>query len=219
MTTKNTKENTENDIENEIKKINNKDDNENFREKDSTDELYEEVNPESDEGEGEKNVSDTNENFQAEIESLRDEKLRLLAEMENLRKRADRERVDLIRYGSINLARDILSPDDNLTRALGAIIEGEKNSPTIKNLVNGLQMVQKEFSSILEKHGIKKIKALNENFDHNLHQAMLEIEDDKTEPGIVVQEMQSGYTMHDRLLRPSMVGVSKKPLSDKKIKE
>jgi len=126
MTTKNTKENTENDIENEIKKINNKDDNENFREKDSTDELYEEVNPESDEGEGEKNVSDTNENFQAEIESLRDEKLRLLAEMENLRKRADRERVDLIRYGSINLARDILSPDDNLTRALGAIMEDEK---------------------------------------------------------------------------------------------
>jgi molecular chaperone GrpE len=219
MTTKNTKENTENDIENEIKKINNKDDNENFREKDSTDELYEEVNPESDEGEGEKNVSNTNENFQAEIESLRDEKLRLLAEMENLRKRADRERVDLIRYGSINLARDILSPDDNLTRALGAIIEDEKNSPTIKNLVNGLQMVQKEFSSILEKHGIKKIKALNENFDHNLHQAMLEIEDDKTEPGIVVQEMQSGYTMHDRLLRPSMVGVSKKPLSDKKTRE
>ena len=219
MTTKNTKENTENDIENEIKKINNKDDNENFREKDSTDELYEEVNPESDEGEGEKNVSNTNENFQAEIESLRDEKLRLLAEMENLRKRADRERVDLIRYGSINLARDILSPDDNLTRALGAIIEDEKNSPTIKNLVNGLQMVQKEFSSILEKHGIKKIKALNENFDHNLHQAMLEVEDDKTEPGIVVQEMQSGYTMHDRLLRPSMVGVSKKPLSDKKTKE
>jgi len=86
-------------------------------------------------------------------------------------------------------------------------------------LVNGLQMVQKEFSSILEKHGIKKIKALNENFDHNLHQAMLEIEDDKTEPGIVVQEMQSGYTMHDRLLRPSMVGVSKKPLSDKKTRE
>jgi molecular chaperone GrpE len=219
MTTKNTKENTENDIENEIKKINNKDDNENFREKDSTDELYEEVNPESDEGEGEKNVSNTNENFQAEIESLRDEKLRLLAEMENLRKRADRERVDLIRYGSINLARDILSPDDNLTRALGAIIEDEKNSPTIKNLVNGLQMVQKEFSSILEKHGIKKIKALNENFDHNLHQAMLEVEDNETEPGIVVQEMQSGYTMHDRLLRPSMVGVSKKPLSDKKTKE
>ena len=219
MTAKNTKENTENDIENEIKKINNKDDNENFREKDSTDELYEEVNPESDEGEGEKNVSNTNENFQAEIESLRDEKLRLLAEMENLRKRADRERVDLIRYGSINLARDILSPDDNLTRALGAIIEDEKNSPTIKNLVNGLQMVQKEFSSILEKHGIKKIKALNENFDHNLHQAMLEVEDDKTEPGIVVQEMQSGYTMHDRLLRPSMVGVSKKPLSDKKTRE
>ena len=105
--------------------------------------------------------------------------------MENLRKRADRERVDSIRYGSINLARDILSPDDNLTRALGAITEDEKNSPKIKNLVNGLQMVQKEFSNILEKHGIKKIKALNEKFDHNFHQAMLEVEDDNADSGLV----------------------------------
>jgi molecular chaperone GrpE len=117
------------------------------------------------------------------------------------------------------LARDILSPDDNLTRALGAITEDEKNSPTIKNLVNGLQMVQKEFSNILEKHGIKKIKALNEKFDHNFHQAMLEVEDDNADSGLVIQEIQSGYTMHDRLLRPSMVGVSKKSTVDKKTKE
>ena len=217
MTAENKKETTENETVNDIKKTENMDDVENFGEEDSIERGSEK--PNSDKAEGEKDETKINEKLQEEIESLRDEKLRLLAEMENLRKRADRERVDLIRYGSINLARDILSPDDNLTRALGAIIEDEKNSPTIKNLVNGLQMVQKEFSSILEKHGIKKIKALNENFDHNLHQAMLEIEDDKTEPGIVVQEMQSGYTMHDRLLRPSMVGVSKKPLSDKKTRE
>ena len=150
------------------------------------------------------------ENLQEEINQLRDEKLRVLAEMENLRKRGDKERVDSLRYGSINLARDILSPDDNLTRALDAIPEEEKNSETVNNLIDGLKMVQREFSSILEKHGVKKIKALNMKFDHNFHQAMVEVVNDEVEEGTVITEMQSGYTMHNRLLRPSMVAVSKK---------
>ena len=217
MTKENKKENTENETENEIKKPENTDDIENIREEESIEGESEKIN--SEKAEIEKDETEVNEKFQDEIENLRDEKLRLLAEMENLRKRADRERVDSIRYGSINLARDILSPDDNLTRALEAITEEEKNSPTIKNLVNGLQMVQKEFSNILEKHGIKKIKALNEKFDHNFHQAMLEVEDDKRDSGLVVQEIQSGYTMHERLLRPSMVGVSKKSSVGIKTKE
>ena len=148
--------------------------------------------------------------LQEEVEHLRDEKLRLLAEMENLRKRYDRERFDSIRYGSINLARDILSPDDNLTRALEAIPQEEKDTLTINNLVDGLKMIQKEFSTILEKYGVKKIEALNKKFDHNYHQAVVEIENDETEVGTVINEMQCGYTMHDKLLRPSMVGVSKK---------
>ena len=153
-----------------------------------------------------------------QIAQLRDEKLRLLAEMDNLRKRADRDKIDSIRYGSFNLARDMLSPDDNLTRALEAIPnETEKNSDTFTNLIDGLKMVQKEFSSILEKHGIKKIDAMNNKFDHNFHQAMVEIENDEIEPGTVIQEMQRGYTMHDRLLRPSLVAVSKKS-SDKDLK-
>ena len=150
------------------------------------------------------------ENLELEINKLKDEKIRVLAEMENLRKRADREKIDSLRYGSINLARDILSPDDNLTRALNAIPEEEKNSETVNNLIDGLKMVQKEFSSILEKHGVKKIESLNMKFDHNFHQAMVEIENDEVDEGIVIQEMQSGYIMHDRLLRPSMVAVSKK---------
>ena len=148
--------------------------------------------------------------LQEEVERLRDEKLRLLAEIDNLRKRYDRERLDSIRYGSINLARDILSPDDNLTRALEAIPQEEKNSLTVNNLVSGLKMVQKEFATILEKYGVKKIEALNKKFDHNFHQAVVEIENDEVEIGIVINEMQCGYTMHDKLLRPSMVGVSKK---------
>ena len=155
--------------------------------------------------------------LQEEIERLRDEKLRLLAEMDNLRKRYDRERLDSIRYGSINLARDILSPDDNLTRALEAIPQEEKNSLTINNLVSGLKMVQKEFSTILEKYGVKKIEALDKKFDHNFHQAVVEIENDEVEVGIVINEMQCGYTMHDKLLRPSMVGVSKKTEKTDKI--
>ncbi len=154
----------------------------------------------------------------AELEGLRDEKLRLLAEMENLRKRSAKDKNDWIKYGSINLARDILSPSDNLTRALEAIPLKEKRSESINNLIDGLKMVQKEFMMILQKHGVKKIEALNNKFDHNLHQAMLEVESDKHDAGTVVQEIQSGFTMHERLLRPSMVGVSKMTENKKKDK-
>ena len=158
------------------------------------------------------------ENLRDEIEQLRDEKLRLLADMENLRKRSDRDRMDSIRYGNINFARDILSLGDNLSRALDAIPKDAEKTETITNLINGLRMVQREFTSILEKHGIKKIEALNQRFDHNFHQAMMEIESEEVEEGIVIQEIQSGYNMHDRLLRPSMVGVAKKPYKDEKKK-
>ena len=158
------------------------------------------------------------ENLRDEIEQLRDEKLRLLADMENLRKRSDRDRMDSIRYGNTNFARDILSLGDNLSRALDAIPKDAEKTETITNLINGLRMVQREFTSILEKHGIKKIEALNQRFDHNFHQAMMEIESEEVEEGIVIQEIQSGYNMHDRLLRPSMVGVAKKPNKDEKKK-
>ena len=165
-----------------------------------------------------KKQNELEENLRDEIEQLRDEKLRLLADMENLRKRSDRDRMDSIRYGNINFARDILSLGDNLSRALDAIPKDAEKTETITNLINGLRMVQREFTSILEKHGIKKIEALNQRFDHNFHQAMIEIESEEVEEGIVIQEIQSGYNMHDRLLRPSMVGVAKKPNKDEKKK-
>jgi len=157
-------------------------------------------------------------NFNEEISNLRDERLRLLAEMENLRKRSEKEKVESIKFGSSNLARDILSTNDNLTRALDNVPEEKNRTGAIKNLIDGLRMVQKEFTTILERHGIKRINALNNKFDHNLHQAMIEIETEDKEEGIVVQEIQSGYIMHDRLLRPTMVGVSKKPQQNKKNK-
>ncbi|MDC3112345.1 nucleotide exchange factor GrpE [Pelagibacteraceae bacterium] len=152
-------------------------------------------------------------NFEKEIETLKEEKIRLLAEMENLRKRFEREKVETIKFGSINLARDILSPGDNLERALDALPEDENHSESIKNLIDGLKMVLKEYKSALEKHGVKKIETLNQKFDHNFHQAMMEVENNDVEEGTVVQEVQSGYTMHDRLLRAAMVGVSKKPVA------
>ena len=146
--------------------------------------------------------------------ALREEKIRILAEMENLRKRFEKEKIETIKYGSMNLARDILSSGDNLERALAALPQDEQHSESISNLIDGLKMVHKEFSNILEKNGVKKIEAINKKFDHNLHQAMLEVENDEIDEGIVVQEIQSGYTMYERLLRPAMVGVSKKKVKN-----
>ena len=182
-------------------------------------EKHEEI---QDENSDETSVEDTEENIeneetqseedklQEEISSLKEEKIRVLAEMENLRKRFDREKIDSIKFGSVNFARDILSPGDNLERALSAVNKEEEHSDSIKNLIEGLMMVKKEFASALEKNGISKIDSVDKKFDPNLHQAMMEVENDDLDEGVVVQEIQSGYMMHDRLLRPAMVAVSKK---------
>ena len=201
-------------------------DKENINKENETDESNEPKNmDEVNEQNTNENISDNNEanddatedtepseeeSLKEEIRILKEEKIRVLAEMENLRKRFDREKIDSIKYGSVNFARDILSPGDNLERALSAINNKEEHSQSIKNLIDGLMMVKKELSTALEKHGITKIESLNKKFDPNLHQAMMEIENNDLEEGLVVQEIQAGYMMHDRLLRPAMVGVSKK---------
>ena len=186
--------------EHDSEKIENEEDINDSQENTDTEETSEDENTEED-------------NLEKEIETLKEEKIRLLAEMENLRKRFEREKVETIKFGSINLARDILSPGDNLERALDALPKDENHSESIKNLIDGLKMVLKEYKSALEKHGVKKIETLNQKFDHNFHQAMMEVENNDVEEGTVVQEVQSGYTMHDRLLRAAMVGVSKKPVA------
>ena len=163
-----------------------------------------------------KNVNDDISKLNEEIENLKEERLRTLAEMDNLRKRFEKDKIDSIRYGNHNLARDILTLGDNLSRALDAISSDEQRSESFNNLIDGLNIVQKEFVTILEKHGVKKIESINKKFDHNYHQAMLEVETDEFNEGYVVQEIQSGFTLHDRLLRPSMVSVSKKPENKKK---
>jgi len=155
-------------------------------------------------------------NLEKNLEELKDEKLRLLADMENLRKRSEKERSDSLKYGSANLAREMLSVGDNLSRALDNFPEDRKDNEHISNLIDGLKMVQKEFFSILEKNGVEKIDALNKKFDHNYHQAMMEIDSEEDE-GIVIKEIQTGYIMHNRLLRPTMAGISKKAEKTKEV--
>jgi len=206
-------------------------DKENINKENETDESNEPKNmDEVNEQNTNENISDNNEanddatedtepseeeSLKEEIRILKEEKIRVLAEMENLRKRFDREKIDSIKYGSVNFARDILSPGDNLERALSAINKEEDHPKSIKNLIEGLLMVKKELSLVLEKNGVTKIDTINKKFDPNLHQAMMEVEKDDIEEGVVVQEIQPGYMMHDRLLRPAMVGVSKKSKKEK----
>ena len=199
------KEKTEEEV-----KERNESDNVNDICEENTDETKLDNNEENEEFD-EDGVKETEEdNLKEEIRILKEEKIRVLAEMENLRKRFDREKIDSIKYGSVNFARDILSPGDNLERALSAINKEEDHSKSIKNLIEGLLMVKKELATVLEKNGITKIDTLNKKFDPNLHQAMMEVENNDLDEGIIVQEIQTGYLMHDRLLRPAMVGVSKK---------
>ena len=159
-----------------------------------------------------------------EISSLKDQRLRAIAELENFRKRAEKDQSDALKYGVSNFAKEIINISDNIERAQSSIPEEAKNNETIKPIIEGIDLIAQSVVTTFEKIGIKKIESLNEKFDHNLHQAMMEIENDDLEPGTIVQELIPGYTLHDRLLRPAMVGVSKKPkknddIADKSTKE
>ena len=159
-----------------------------------------------------------------EITNLKDQRLRAIAELENFRKRAEKDQSDALKYGVSNFAKEIINISDNIERAQCSIPEEAKNNETIKPVIEGIDLIAQSVVTTFEKIGIKKIESLNEKFDHNLHQAMMEIEKDDLEPGTIVQELIPGYTLHDRLLRPAMVGVSKKPkknddIADKSTKE
>ena len=152
-------------------------------------------------------------NIEDKLNDLNDKYLRLLAENQNLRKNHEQEKEDILKYGSFSFAQQILGLTDNLDRAFQIFKNDEKfKTDEFKNILSGIEMIEKELQSTLEKSSIKYIDCLDKPFDPNLHQAIGEKESDKS-PGTVVEEMQKGYQMHDRLLRPSMVYVSKK--SDK----
>jgi molecular chaperone GrpE len=148
--------------------------------------------------------------LEAEIVALKDQLLRAVAETENVRRRGQREREDTAKYAAANFARDIVSVADNLGRALEAVSdEMRKENDSVDGLATGVELTQKELDAAFERHDIKRIEPLGEAFDHNLHQAMFEVEDASQPAGTVVQLMQAGYVMRDRLLRPAMVGISK----------
>ena len=149
--------------------------------------------------------------LRAEAAELRDELLRALAETENVRRRAQREREDAGKYAISNFARDLLPVVDNLRRAIDSVPEAARADETLAGTLAGIDMTEREFLAVVERHGIKRIEPKGEKFDHNFHQAIFEVETTETPPGTVVEVMQPGYAIADRLLRPAMVGVAKAP--------
>lgn len=143
-----------------------------------------------------------------QVAALQQDLLYARAETQNVTRRKDKEIADAHAYASTKFARDILSVADNLGRALAALSDEQRADEGIKPLVTGLEATERELMAVFERHGITRIAAIGLPLDPNQHQAMLEIPSDK-EPGTIVQEMQAGYMMKDRLLRPAMVGVAK----------
>tara|TARA_Y100001936_G_C15968595_1_gene609774 strand:- start:380 stop:1006 length:627 start_codon:yes stop_codon:yes gene_type:complete len=146
------------------------------------------------------------------ILDLEDKLARTFAEMENQRRRFEKEKEEAFEYGGFIFAKEALSLIDNLERSkqILKIDESLKNSDALKKILDHLDIINKDLISIFSKNNIKPIESLNKKLDPNFHQAMMEIEDDQKEPGTIVQEIQKGFTIKDRLLRPSLVGVSKK---------
>ena len=156
-------------------------------------------------------IEDENNDLEVKIKELKDQLMRTLADGENLRKRTLKEVEQAKKYSHISFVRDLVSSVDNLKRALDSIPEDKSNlSEPIKNLILGLEIVEKEIVTTLEKNNIKQISPLGEKFDYNFHQAMFEIPTNDCDPGLVVEVSQNGYLLYDRLVRPAMVGISKK---------
>lgn len=149
--------------------------------------------------------------LEAEIASLKDKFLRAFAEAENIRRRAEKEVVDAKTYGIASFARDVLNVADDLARALGTVDEEAKATAdgAVKGLLEGLELTERGLVKALEKHGIRKIEPKGQKFDPNLHQAMFEVPDPSVPSGTVVQVVQSGYVIGERVLRPAMVGVAR----------
>ena len=146
------------------------------------------------------------------IKELEDKLARAFAEMENQRRRFEKEKDDAFEYGGFSFAKEALNLIDNLERSKQVLENDEKlkNTDALKKILEHLDIINKDLISIFSKNNINQIDCLNKSFDPNFHQAMMEIEDDQKEPGTIVQEIQKGFTIKDRLLRPSLVGVSKK---------
>ena len=151
-----------------------------------------------------------------ELDTLKDKLARTFAEMENQRRRFEKEKEDAYEYGGYSFAKEALNLLDNLERSKAVLENDEKLKDTdaLKKIIEHLDIINSDMLSIFKKNNIEPVKSINEKLDPNLHQAMMEIEDDAKEPGTIVQEIQKGFMMKDRLLRPSLVGVSKKKVKE-----
>ena len=184
-------------------------------ENDSLDKSTEDTNPEDQTDkkfDSKKEEKEKEKTPEEKIKELEDKLTRTFAEMENQRRRFEKEKEDAFEYGGTSFAKEALSLIDNLERSKQALDNDEKlkNTGALKIILNHLDIINKDLISIFSKNNIKPIECLNKKLDPNFHQAMMEIDDDQKEPGTIIQEIQKGFTIKDRLLRPSLVGVSKK---------
>lgn len=169
-----------------------------------------------DETKDQSNIEDENNtatilDLEEKVLVLKDQLMRSLADGENLRKRTLKDIENSKKYSHISFVKDLVTSVDNFQRALKAVPEDKSSLPEpIKNLIVGLEIVEKEILATLEKHNVKLIDPMGEKFDYNFHQAMFEVPTNEEEPGKVVEVSQKGYVLHDRLVRPAMVGISKK---------
>ena len=184
-------------------------------------------NTEEDTKQKEGSPSETSENVKElspedKIAELEDKLARTFAEMENQRRRFEKEKEDAFEYGGSSFAKEALSLIDNLERSK-VVLESDdtlKNTEALKKTLEHFNIISKDLISIFSKNNIKPIESLNKKLDPNYHQAMMEIEDGSKEPGTIIQEIQKGFTIKDRLLRPSLVGVAKKPsVKNEKVEE
>lgn len=147
--------------------------------------------------------------LESELEAVRQEVLYAQADTQNVRRRLEQEKTNASAYAATNFARDILSVKDNLERGLAAIPAELRADERLKALITGIEATGRELESVFQRHGISKVEAIGQKLDPNRHQAMIEVPSADAEPGTIVQEMQAGYMIKDRLLRPALVGVAK----------
>ncbi|MDX2073515.1 MAG: nucleotide exchange factor GrpE [Alphaproteobacteria bacterium] len=156
--------------------------------------------------------------LEEKLAQMKDQWVRAAAETENIRKRAERDQQETARYAAASFARDMVGVLENVKRAAESITpEKRAGDELLKTVGDGLDMTVAELTGIFERHGIKRINPMGEKFDHNLHQAVVQVEQPGTEPNTVIQVVQAGYIMHDRLLKPAMVAVTKAASDEKKL--
>jgi molecular chaperone GrpE len=160
-------------------------------------------------------IAEPEPDYEAQLAEMKDQLIRAIAETDNVRKRAARDLEDTNKYAVSKFAGGLVSVLENLQRATGSISEELRaENAQVKNLAEGVEMTLRELLNVFERFGIKRIDPVGEKFNHQFHQAMQQIEDAQAEAGTVLQVLQAGYVIHDRLLQPALVNVAKKPASD-----